>query len=89
MITTTQQSNSPIHPKLMTSRNKKTALPQTTIQSTVKPSLAPKYSQMDKQTFRPITTSRQSHQQKTSERSNFSEHSYNFAAKSKTTKPLM
>ena len=44
---TTQQSISPIHPKLTTSRNTNTSLAQVTLQSTVKPSVAPKYSHMD------------------------------------------
>ena len=44
---TTLQSISPIHPTLTTPHNKKTPFPQTTIQSTVKPSIAPKYSQLD------------------------------------------
>ena len=54
--TTTQQSISPIHPNLTTPRNKNTSLTQVTLQSTVKPSVAPKYSHMDYQTYRPMTT---------------------------------
>ena len=50
-VTTTQQSISPIHPNLTTPKNWNTALPQVTLQSTVKPSVAPKYSHMDYQTF--------------------------------------
>ena len=42
--TTTQQSISPIHPNLTTPRNTNTSLAQVTLQSTVKPSVAPKYS---------------------------------------------
>ena len=57
MPTTTQQSISPIHITLTTPK-KNTVFPQTTIQSTVKPS------QMDYQTFRPVTTSRQTNKQK-------------------------
>ena len=45
--TTTQQSISPIHPNLTTPRNTNTSLTQVTLQSTVKPSVAPKYSHMD------------------------------------------
>ena len=40
--TTTQQSISPIHPNLTTPRNTNTSLTQITLQSTVKPSVAPK-----------------------------------------------
>ena len=53
--TTTQQSSSPIHPNLTTPRNTNTSLTQVTLQSTVKPSVAPKYSHMDYQTYRPMT----------------------------------
>ena len=48
--TTTQQSISPIHPNLTTPRNTNTSLTQVTLQSTVTPSVAPKYSHMDYQT---------------------------------------
>ena len=82
-----QQSNSPIHPTLTTPRNKNAAFPQTTTQTTVKPSVVPKYSQMDYQTFRPVTTARQTNKQKTSNGKNFSDRIYIFFAKSKTTKP--
>ena len=50
-ITTTQQSISPIHPNLSTPRNTNTSLAQLTLQSTVKLSVAPKYSHMDYQTY--------------------------------------
>ena len=53
--TTTQQNISPIHPNLTTPRPKNPTLPQVTLQSTVKPSVVPKYSVMDYQTFRPMT----------------------------------
>ena len=53
--TTTQQSISPIHPNLTTPRNTNTLQTQVTLQSTVKPSVAPKYSHMDYQTYRPMT----------------------------------
>ena len=42
--TTARQSISPIHPNLTTPKTKNPTLPQVTIQSTVKPSVAPKYS---------------------------------------------
>ena len=86
MPTTTQQIISPIHPTLTTPKNKNTATPQTTIQSTVKPSVNPKYSQMAYQTFRPVTTSRQTNKQKMSNRNNISDHNYNFFQKSKNNK---
>ena len=87
MPTTTQQSSSPIDLTLTTPKNKNTVFPQTTMQSTVKPSVIPKYSQMDYQTIRPVTKSRQANKQKTSNRNNFSDHNYNFSQKSKATKP--
>ena len=55
IVTTTQQSISPIHPNLLTPKPKTSILPQVTLQSTVKPSVAPKYSYMDYQSFRPMT----------------------------------
>ena len=54
-VTTTQQSISPICPNLTTPKNTNTSLPQVTLQSTVKPSVAPKYSHMNYQTYR-LTT---------------------------------
>ena len=41
---------------------------------------------MDYRTFKPITLSRQTYKQKTSNRNNFSDRNYNFFGKSKTTK---
>ena len=55
IVTTTQQSISPIRPNLTTPKNINTTLPQVTLQSTVKPSVAPKYSHMDYQMYRPMT----------------------------------
>ena len=51
-------------------------LPQVTLQSTVKPSVAPKHSRMDYQTFRPMTKPPQ--KQRIFTRSNFAEHNYNY-----------
>ena len=53
----------------------------------MKPSVIPKYSQMDYQTIRPVTTLRQTNKQKTLNRNNFSAPNYNFFQKSKTRKP--
>ena len=86
MPATTQQSISPIHPTLTTPRNKNSAFPQTTIQSTVKPSVTPNHSQMDYQTFEPVMTTRQTNKQRTSNRNNFSDYNYNLFAKPQTTK---
>ena len=47
IVTTTQQSISPIHPNLTTPKPKNQTLPQVTLQSTVKPSVVSKYSHMD------------------------------------------
>ena len=55
VITTTQQSISPIHPNLTTPRPKNPTLPQVTLKSTVKPTVVPKYSHMNYQPFRPMT----------------------------------
>ena len=77
-VTTTQQSISPIHPNLTTPQNNKLPTQQITLQSTVKPSatLAPKYSHMDYQTYRPMT--RPPRPQRTFTRNNFAEHNYNY-----------
>ena len=80
--TTTQQSISPIRPNLTTPRNTNTSLAQVTLQSTVKPSVAPKYSQMDYQTYRPMTVP--SKTRRTFTRNTFAEHNYNYAHSSKT-----
>ena len=85
IVTTTQQSISPINPNLTTPKPKNQTLPQATLQSTVKPSFAPKYSHMDNQTYRPMTKPTQ--KQRTFTRSNFAEHNYNCVNKSQTSKP--
>ena len=84
IVTTTQQSISPIHPNLTTLKSKTPILPQVTLQSTFEPSVAPKYSQMDYQTFRPMT--KPSQKQRIFTRSNFAEHNYNYVNRSKTSK---
>ena len=84
IMTTTQQSISPIHPNLTTSKPKTSKLPQVTLHSTVKPSVAPKYSHMDYQTFRPMTKPPQ--KQKIFTRSNFAEHNYNYVKRSQISK---
>ena len=83
--TTTQQSVSPIHPNLTTPRNTNTSLTQVTLQSTVKPSVAPKYSHMDYQTYRPMTIP--SKTRKPFTRNTFAEHSYNYAHQPRTNQP--
>ena len=80
--TTTQQSISPIHPNLTTPKNTNTSLAQVTLQSTVKPSVAPKYSHMEYQTYRPMTVT--SKPGRTCTRNVFAEHNYNYAHSSKT-----
>ena len=85
IITTTQQNISLIHPNLTTPKPKNPTLPQVTLQSTVKPSVAPKYSHMDYQTFRPMT--KQTRKQRTFTRSSFAEHNYNYVKKSQTSEP--
>ena len=83
--TTTQQSISPIHPKLTTPKNTNTSRAQVTLQSTVKPSVAPKYSHTDYQTYRPMTVP--SKPRRTFTRNTFAEHNYNYAHSSKTNYP--
>ena len=83
--TTTQQSISPIHPNLTTTRNTNTSLTQVTLQSTVKPSVAPKYSHMDYQTYRPMTTP--SKTRKPFTKNTFAEHNYNYAQQPRTNQP--
>ena len=84
IATTTQQNISPIHPNLTTPKPKTSILPQVTLQSTVKPSVAPKYSRMGYQTFRSMTKPPQ--KQRIFTRSNFAEHNYNYVKRSQTTK---
>ena len=83
--TTTQQIISPIRPNLTTPRNTNTSLAQVTLQSTIKPSVAPKYSHMDYQTYRSMTVP--SKTRRTFERNTFAEHNYNYAHSSKTNYP--
>ena len=83
--TATQQSISPIRPNLTTPRNTNPSQTQVTLQSTVKPSVAPKYSHMDSQTYRPMTIP--SKTRKTFTRNNFAEHNYNYTHPSKTNYP--
>ena len=72
--TTTQQSISPIHLNLTTPKNKNTSLTQVTLQSTVKPSVAPKYSHTDYQTYKPMTIPLKTRKPFT--RNTFTEHYY-------------
>ena len=83
--TTTQQNISPEHPNLTTPRNTNTSLAQVTLQSTVKLSVALKYSHMDYQTYRPMTIP--SKTRKPSTRNTFAEHNYNYAHKLRTNQP--
>ena len=85
IVTTTQQNISPIHPNLTTPRPKNPTLPQVTLQSAVKPSVVPKYSHMDYQTYRPMTKPLKT--RKTFTRSSFAEHNYNYISLSQTTHP--
>ena len=83
--TTTQQSISPIRPNLTTPKNTNTPLAQVTLQSTVKPSVAQKYSHMDYQTYRPMTVP--SKTRRTFTRNTFAEHNYNYAHSLKANYP--
>ena len=83
--TTTQQSFSPIHPNLTTPRNTNTSLTQVTLHSTVKPSVAPKCSHMDYQTYRPMTIPSKTRKMFT--RNTLAENNYNYAHKPRTNQP--
>ena len=85
VTTTTQQSISPIHPNVTTPRPKNPTLPQVTLQSTVKPSVVPKYSHMDYQTFRSME--KQTQKQRFFSGNTFAEHNYNYVNRPQTTKP--
>ena len=62
-------------------------LAQVTLQSTVKPSVAPKHLHMDYQTFRPMTKPPPPPQKKRIfTRSNFAEHNYKYVNRSQTSK---
>ena len=86
-ITTTeaQRSISPIQPNFTTPKLKNSTLQQTITQSTVKTSVAQKYSQMDYPMFRPVT--KPSYKQQKSHKNNFAVHNYNHINGQKTTKP--
>ena len=88
-ITTTeaQQSISPIQSYFTTPKLKNPTLQQTIIQSTVKPSVAQKYSKMDYPTFRPVT--KPSYKQQTSHRKNVAEHNYSYVNGPKRTKRIL
>ena len=85
IVTTTQQSISPKHPNLTTPKPKNQRLPQVTLQSIVKPSVAPKYSHMDYESYRPMT--KPTHRKRTFTGSIFAEHNYNYVNLPKTTHP--
>ena len=79
--TEAQLSISPIQLNFTTPKLKNPTLQQTIIQSTVKPSVAQKYSRMDYQTIRLLT--KPSYKQ---HRNNFAEHNYIYFSGPKTTK---
>ena len=81
---TRQQSISPKHPNLTIPRPKNPTLPQVTLQTTVKPSVVPKYSHMDHQTFRSLTKPTQ--KQRTFTRNIFAEHNYDNVNRPQTSK---
>ena len=55
ITTTAQQNISPIHPNVTTPRPKNPTLTQVTLKSPVKPSVFPKHTQMNYETFEPMT----------------------------------
>ena len=70
---------------MTTPRNTNTSLAQVILQSTVKSSVAPKYSHMDYQTYRPMTIP--SKTRKSFTRNTFANHNYNYAHKPRTNQP--
>ena len=84
VVTTAQQSISPIHPNLTTPRPKNPILPQVTLQSTVKPTIEPRYPYVSYQPFRPMMKPIQ--KQRTFTRNNFAEHNYNYVSRPQTSK---
>ena len=54
VVTTAKQSISPIHPNLTTPRPKNPILSQVLLQSTVKPTIEPRYPHVSYQPFRPM-----------------------------------
>ena len=72
IVITTQQNISLIHPNFITPRTINPILQQVTLQSTVKPSVAPQYSHMDYRTHIPMT--QPSQKRKTFTRNSFAEH---------------
>ena len=82
--TEAKRSISPIQLNFTTPKLKNPLLQQTIIQSTVKPSVAQKYSHIDYQRFLPVT--KRSNKQQTSHRNNFAEHNYNYVNGPKKTK---
>ena len=85
IVTTTQQSISPINPNLTTPKPKNPILPQVKLQSTVKPSVVPKYPHMDYQTYKLMT--KPSQKRKIFTRNKFAEYSYNYVNQPQTTHP--
>ena len=58
------------------------------MQSTVKPSVVPKYSQMGYQTYKTITKTRHSNKQKRTNRSNFANHNYDLYTNNNISNPI-
>ena len=75
LTTEAQRRISPFQQNFRTPKLKNPTLPQTIIQSTVKPSVAKKHSHMNYQTFRPVT--KPSYKEQISHKNNFAEHNYN------------
>ena len=84
VVTTAQQSISPMHPNLTTPRPKNPILPQVTPQSTVKPTIEPRYPHVSYQPFRPMMKPIQ--KQKLLTRINFAEHNFNYVNRPQTSK---
>ena len=84
IVTTAQQSISPIHPRLTTPRPKNPILPHVTLQSTVKHTIEPRYPHVSYQPIRPMMKPIQKQRKIT--RNNFAEHNYNYVNRPQTSK---
>ena len=85
VVTTAQQSISAKHPNFTTPRPKNPILPQVTLQSTVKPTIEPRYPHMSYQPFRPMMKPIQ--KQRTFTRNNIAKHNYNYVNRSQIFSP--
>ena len=85
---TTPRGTSSSHPTLTKPYFKNSQFPQTTTQSKVKPSVVPKYSQLNYQSYRPLTKPRQPNKQMYPYRNFCANHNYDFFANNNIKRPI-